>query len=417
MQNNDLSSLLGDFQPADNENNSQLESLPAPTPVAMPTAPSIVSVAERTLPTEIDAIIEQMVADSITELQVNSWANVHYVRDGVRQVWAGTLWPNLEAYLLWLDGFVRHYTDARDTVLLDPADPRSVNPYVDTIEASLIGDLYGSIHLQMPWSTAHHQPVLTIRKQPATAITLDQMVASGMMTYEMRVFLEIAVRGRLNILVAGGTGSGKTTLLRALAQHVDPNQRIVTIEDANELNLKLPNVVPLITTVHKDQVGRAIREVTTNDLLRDALRMRTDRIWVGEVRGPEALPLTKACTTGSDGSITTIHASSPAHAMDMLANYLMEAGLARTTAVMRGVEAFDLVVHIKHTPYGGRYITAITEVLRGVEHTDHPRPQLHTLWEWDDDYQTHRFRYQPQNRIRNKARDYGVDVPDFPLGQ
>ena len=150
-------------------------------------------------------------------------------------------------------------------------------------------------------------------------MSLDELAARGAMTGEIAQFLKIAARARLNILVSGGTGSGKTTMLNALSQHIARDERIVTIEDAAELRLDQPFVVRLETRPASLE-GKG--EVTQRDLLKNALRMRPDRILVGEVRGVEAFDMLQAMNTGHDGSLSTIHANSPADALLRLENML-----------------------------------------------------------------------------------------------
>lgn len=357
-----------------------------------------------------DDFIQRMVEDDITELQVNGWGNVVFTRDGTRHVLNGTAWASYEDYVLWLDRFVRTHTDSTEPVLLDPNDPASYNPKVDRIEASLIGNLYGSIHLQMPYTTASRMPILVVRRQPRTAITLEEMVEQGVMNAEMGVLLEAAVRGRANILVAGGSGAGKTTLLRALAEKVDPSHRVVTVEDANELNLQGQNVVALVCTKHYGENGEILRQVTTDDLVRDALRMRPDRIWVGEVRGREAAALVKACLTGHDGSLTTIHSHDALDAVNIAAEYITEAGVGRRNAVDQVVRAFDLVVHIKSNSRGVRQITSIAEVDPVVEPGEQPMIRISNIWtlNWETGIHERGF---PPNRLQRKASMYGVNIP------
>ena len=153
---------------------------------------------------------------------------------------------------------------------------------------------------------------ISIRKFSRLVMSLDELAARGAMTGEIAQFLKIAARARLNILVSGGTGSGKTTMLNALSQHIARDERIVTIEDAAELRLDQPFVVRLETRPASLE-GKG--EVTQRDLLKNALRMRPDRILVGEVRGVEAFDMLQAMNTGHDGSLSTIHANSPADAL------------------------------------------------------------------------------------------------------
>src|SRR4029077_185993 len=172
-----------------------------------------------------------------------------------------------------------------------------------------------------------------------------------------------AVRKRRSILVSGGTGSGKTTLLNALSSFVAPDERVVTIEDAAELRLQQPHVVRLESRPPGVE-GRG--EVTVRDLLRNALRMRPDRIVIGEVRGPEALDLLTALNTGYDGALSTVHANSPADALRRLETLALMAGVGLPHAaineqLLRGI---DLVVHLERKPDGRRLVAEVAEVLR-----------------------------------------------------
>jgi pilus assembly protein CpaF len=173
--------------------------------------------------------------------------------------------------------------------------------------------------------------------------------------------LERAVGERRSILVSGGTGSGKTTLLNALSSFLDPAERVVTIEDAAELRLQQPHVVRLESRPAGVE-GRG--EVTIRELLRNALRMRPDRIVIGEVRGPEALDLLTALNTGHDGALSTVHASSPADALSRLETLALMAGLgvphaAVAEQVRRGI---DLVVQLERRPDGARVVSELLEV-------------------------------------------------------
>ena len=201
-------------------------------------------------------------------------------------------------------------------------------------------------------------PALSIRRFGATRPDPDQLVELGTITPAQRCLLEEAVTNRRSILVSGGTGSGKTTLLNALSSFIAPGERVVTIEDAAELRLQQPHVVRL----ESRPVGVEGRgEVTIRDLLRNALRMRPDRIVIGEVRGVEALDLLTALNTGHDGALSTVHANSPADALSRIETLVLMAGVglphgAVAEQVRRGI---DLVVHIERQADGSRRVTEI----------------------------------------------------------
>jgi pilus assembly protein CpaF len=204
-------------------------------------------------------------------------------------------------------------------------------------------------------------PSLSIRRFGAHRPAPDRLVEIGTLSKEQRDQLEAAVASRRSILVSGGTGSGKTTLLNALSSFIAAGERIVTIEDAAELRLQQPHVVRLESRPAGIE-GRG--EVTIRDLLRNALRMRPDRIVIGEVRGPEALDLLMALNTGHDGSLSTVHANSPADALSRLEMLALLAGLglpheAVAAQVRRGI---DLVVHLRRLPDGSRRVVEIAEV-------------------------------------------------------
>jgi pilus assembly protein CpaF len=208
-------------------------------------------------------------------------------------------------------------------------------------------------------------PTLSIRRFGARRPGPRELVELGTLTPAQRELLEAAVAGRSSVLVSGGTGSGKTTLLNALSSFVAPGERVVTIEDAAELRLQQPHVVRLESRPASVE-GRG--EVTVRDLLRNALRMRPDRIVIGEVRGPEALDLLTALNTGHDGALSTVHANSPADALARLETLALMAGLglpheAIAEQVQRGI---DLVVHLERRPDGARRVTEIAEVVRAA---------------------------------------------------
>ena len=204
-------------------------------------------------------------------------------------------------------------------------------------------------------------PALSIRRFGAVRPGPDELVALGTLSGEQRSLLERAVAARRSVLVSGGTGSGKTTLLNALSSFVAPGERVVTIEDAAELRLQQPHVVRL----ESRPVGIEGRgEVTIRDLLRNALRMRPDRIVIGEVRGVEALDLLTALNTGHDGALSTVHANSPEDALRRLETLVLMAGvgLPHATVAEQVRRGIDLVVHLRREADGSRRVSEIAEV-------------------------------------------------------
>ena len=223
--------------------------------------------------------------------------------------------------------------------------------------------------------------LLTIRKFKARSFSLDEMVEMDSMTQPMATLLSWAVKARKNIAVCGGTGGGKTTLLNALSREIPHDERIVTIEDAAELRFDThPHVVRMETRMANAE-GRGA--VGIRDLVTNALRMRPDRIIVGECRGEEALDMLQAMTTGHDGSLTTLHAGSPREAMARLVT-MVRYGMELPTEVIEGqiVSALDLIVQQDRVFGGGRRITQIASRKRGFFEGGERFPYS-TLVRWD----------------------------------
>ena len=204
-------------------------------------------------------------------------------------------------------------------------------------------------------------PSLTIRKFMKGKLAIEQLIEFGSLTSSMAEFIRACVLARLNIIISGGTGSGKTTLLNVLSSFISENERIITIEDAAELRLQQEHVVRL-ETKPSDVEGK--NGVTIRDLVRNSLRMRPDRIIVGEVRGGEALDMLQAMNTGHDGSLTTLHANSPRDAVSRLETMCLMAGIELPVKVLREqvASAIDLIIHESRLRGGARKITSITEV-------------------------------------------------------
>jgi len=206
---------------------------------------------------------------------------------------------------------------------------------------------------------------LTIRKFSADPLTDLDLIDFGTMTPQVRDFLERCVRGRLNVIISGGTGSGKTTTLNVLSSFIPSNERIVTIEDAAELKLRQQHVLSLESRPDNIE-GRGL--ITIRDLVRNALRMRPDRIVVGEVRDGAALDMLQAMNTGHDGSITTLHSNSPRDTLARLETMVLMAGFDLPLRAIReqAASAIDLVVHQERLRDGTRRLTHVTEVI-GME--------------------------------------------------
>ena len=202
---------------------------------------------------------------------------------------------------------------------------------------------------------------ISIRKFPAHSLTLEAMVRQRNLSPEIAGVLQIAARSRVNILISGGTGSGKTTLLNAVSQHIDSTERIITVEDAVELQLQQPHVVQMETRPPNIE---GAGHVPQRELVRNALRMRPDRIIVGEVRGPEAFDMLQAMNTGHDGSMTTVHANSPRDALYRIENMVMMANLNLPLKAIRMqvASALNLIVHIERMRDGVRRVQSVAEI-------------------------------------------------------
>jgi pilus assembly protein CpaF len=284
--------------------------------------------------------------DSVTEVMVNNFDRVYVERKGKIEPVDATFVDN--AHLLRIiDKIVsqvgRRVDEASPMVDARLPDGSRVNAIIPPL--SLRG------------------PTVTIRKFSRDPYTMDDLIAFGTLTPEAAQFLSACVRGKLNVLISGGTGTGKTTTLNALSAFVPNDERIVTIEDAAELQLQQEHVITLEARPPNIE-GEG--EIRIRELVRNALRMRPDRIIVGEVRGPETLDMLQAMNTGHEGSLTTIHANSPRDALSRLETLVMTAGVELPHRAIREQisSAFDLLVQISRLVDGSRRITHVTEVLR-----------------------------------------------------
>jgi pilus assembly protein CpaF len=204
-------------------------------------------------------------------------------------------------------------------------------------------------------------PLLTVRKFPKKRMTLDDMVNLGTMSEESVQFLSKCIEAQLNILISGGTGSGKTTLLNALTSRIPGNERIVTIEDAAELQLHQRHVLRLESRPPNIE-GQG--NIPIRDLVRNSLRMRPDRIIVGEVRGGEALDMLQAMNTGHDGSMTTLHANSPRDALHRMETMVLMAGMDLPMRAIREqiAAAINVIIQLERLQDGSRRIVQVSEV-------------------------------------------------------
>ena len=204
-------------------------------------------------------------------------------------------------------------------------------------------------------------PVLSIRRFGADPLKMAMLIEKNALTRDIADMLQMCVNARLNILISGGTGAGKTTLLNALSAYIPENERIVTIEDSAELQLQQPHVVRLETRPPNIE-GKG--EITQRDLVRNSLRMRPDRIVIGEVRGGEAIDMLQAMNTGHDGSLTTVHANTPRDALARLETMIQMTGMRLSDRAMRQqiASALNLVVQAARLSDGSRRVTSISEI-------------------------------------------------------
>ena len=245
-------------------------------------------------------------------------------------------------------------------------------------------------------------PALTIRKFRRDKLTLDQLIRAGAISPEGGEILKIIGRVRCNVLISGGTGSGKTTLLNCLTHFIDGGERVITCEDAAELQLQQPHVVRLETRPPSLEGTGA---VTMRDLVRNCLRMRPERIIVGEVRGPEAFDLLQAMNTGHDGSMGTLHANSPREALSRLESMITMGGFSLPSRTIREmvVSSIDVIVQTARLRDGSRRITHITEVM-GLE-GDVVITQDLMIYEIEGE--------DAAGRLKGKHRSTGIGRPRF----
>ena len=286
--------------------------------------------------------------DSITEIMCNNYDDVWIERDG-KLVRTGASFTDDQQYRHVIEKIVagvgRRIDESSPMVDARLPDGSRVNAILPPL--------------------AIHGPIMTIRKFAADPYTVKDLINFGTFTLDLSVVMEACVRGKLNILVSGGTGTGKTTNLNVLSSFIPEGERIVTIEDAAELQLQQSHVLSLES---RPPNAEGAGEVRIRDLVRNALRMRPDRIIVGEVRGAEALDMLSAMNTGHEGSMTTVHSNGPRDALSRLETMTLMAGYDLPIKAIREQinSALNLIMHLDRMPDGRRVVTSVTE-LQGME--------------------------------------------------
>ena len=289
--------------------------------------------------------IQPLLRDStISEIMVNGPQDVYFERNGI--IYESELRFRDQAHIYRIIDHIvaaigRHVDEASPMVDARWQDGSRVNIVIPPL--------------------APKSPIVTIRKFLGDRYTMEDLIEGGTLSVEMAKVLEGCVKARLNMVISGGTGSGKTTLMNSISAFMSDRERIVTIEDPLELKLQQKHVVSLeARPASSERVG----EVNQRDLVRNALRMRPDRIIVGEVRGAEAFDMLQAMNTGHDGSITTVHANSPRDALSRIENMVLMAGLELPVRMIHEqiASALDVIIQISRLMDGSRKVVQITEV-------------------------------------------------------
>lgn len=309
---------------------------------------------------KLDVLQELLEDRHVTEIMINSHEEIFMERDGRMERWAGSFESREK-----LEDMIQQIVSRIN---------RRVNTSVPIADARLPDG--SRVHIVLP-PVALKGPTITIRKFPEV-IEMDKMIRYGTVTHEAAAFLKKLVAAGYNIFISGGTGSGKSTFLNALTQYIPPDERIITIEDSAELKIRhIPNLVSLET---RDANFEGEGEISMAMLIRAALRMRPDRIIVGEIRGAEALDMLTAMNTGHDGSLSTGHANSTEDMLTRLESMVLMAAELPLKAIRDQISAgIDIMVHLSRMPDKSRKVMEISE----VEGLADERIRLNKIFEYD----------------------------------
>lgn len=309
---------------------------------------------------KLDVLQELLEDRHVTEIMINSHEEIFMERDGRMERWAGSFESREK-----LEDMIQQIVSRIN---------RRVNTSVPIADARLPDG--SRVHIVLP-PVALKGPTITIRKFPEV-IEMDKMIRYGTVTHEAAAFLKKLVAAGYNIFISGGTGSGKSTFLNALTQYIPPDERIITIEDSAELKIRhIPNLVSLET---RDANFEGEGEISMAMLIRASLRMRPDRIIVGEIRGAEALDMLTAMNTGHDGSLSTGHANSTEDMLTRLESMVLMAAELPLKAIRDQISAgIDIMVHLSRMPDKSRKVMEISEVEGLVDE----RIRLNKIFEYD----------------------------------
>ena len=343
--------------------------------------------------------LEPLLADpSISDILVNSYSNVYIERRGKLERTSITFKDD-EHLMRVIERIVstvgRRIDEAQPMVDARLPDGSRVNAIIPPL--------------------AIDGPTLSIRRFGTDPLKMAQLIENGALTREIAILFEMCVKARLNIIISGGTGAGKTTLLNALSAFIPADERIVTIEDSAELQLQQPHIVRLETRPPNIE-GRG--EITQRDLVKNALRMRPDRIVVGEVRGGETIDMLQAMNTGHDGSLTTIHANTPRDALSRMETMIQMTGMRLSDRAMRQqiASAVNLVIQVARLTDGTRRIVSISEVT-GMEGDTTTMQEIFQFERTGVDAKgtvVGRFRTTGiRPRFAERLKQYGMQLPAF----